>query len=96
MKGIDMVNPTGGNTGGSNVTQMRGKQFSYDEVKGMATAFLYSTGTLTGSGNVWKLNFDKDVEGLDLNRTYASVDEAVDAVIPIFYGNYQAIIKKAA
>jgi hypothetical protein len=67
----------------NNVTQMQNlqnKTFNFDQVKGLVGAITHAGVTIEQAGNGWKiLAEDKTttIPGLDVNRTYATFNEAV-------------------
>lgn len=74
---------SGSATGATNISELKGRQFSYPEVRTFYRWLLEHTESLVQVGSSWKLDLEDEVEGIDFNRTYTSLDELVDQTLPI-------------
>lgn len=60
-----------------NVTQLHGRNFNGETVKGLISACTYAGVSIEQIGNDWKIQSKRSIPGFDMDRTYRTFDEAV-------------------
>lgn len=74
---------SGSAKGTSSVPDLAGKQYTYQEIRTFYRWLLERSDSLVKVGSHWKLDLEDEIEGIDFNQTYVSLDELVDRTLPI-------------
>jgi hypothetical protein len=71
-----------------NVTQFQGKQYSFDQLRGLIMAVTHAGVSIEQAGSGWKILAEgANIPNLDTARTYTSAGEAVNFLVGLLLNN---------